>query len=1141
MVYDPVQIAEEFFESVRRVRALGAGTPETAYYPALHTLFERVGSSLSPKVLALSQLGNIGAGSPDFGLFAANQVQKGEPRKGQMPERGVVEVKPVADDSMFKSTPAQLAKYYDAYSLVLVTNMRAFQLVGPDVNGTATRLEAFVLADTTADFWSLVQTPGNSAKTIGLAFVEYLRRALTQNVALVQPKDVAWFLASYARDALARVDAAGDLPALKTVRTALEDALGITFDEEKGDHFFRSTLVQTLFYGLFSAWVIWARATPRNPPRFDWRSAGWSLHVPFIQTLFQQLTAPQHIKQLDLVEVLDWTGNTLNRIDAAEFLKRFDQGEAVQYFYEPFLEAFDPKLRKQFGVWYTPAEIVDYMVARVDRALKDELEITDGLADERVYVLDPCCGTGGFINSVLRRIRANLESHGLGDALADRLRDAARNRVFGFEIMPAPFVVAHMQAGMALANMDAPLAENTRPAIYLTNALTGWEPHTNKPLPFPELEAERASADAVKQATPILVILGNPPYDGYAGIADNAEERALTSEYRKVKKVAGPQGQGLNELYVRFFRMAERRIAEKTGEGVISFISNYSWLDSLSFPGMRERYLEMFDSIAIDCLNGDKYKTGKTTPEGLPDPSIFSTPANPAGIQVGTAIATLVRKKVHKRSETIAFRHLWGTAKRETLAATAETDASTIYSQIRPELKLRLPFEPVVFDKGYLRWPLLPELLPVGFPGVKTSRDEFLVDIDRDALEKRLARYFDPKVSDADLAKAHPTVAKSQGGFNGPKVRAALVARHANEDARATKDNEPPVRAGRVTRYAYRPFDVRWLYWDPDEKLLDRERADYLSQVADDEPALSAQQKPRGDWQSSQVNSAYACLDLIDRGSTNFPRRTVDASTGELRYNFVPTMLTWLKEQGHSADELFNHIVATLHAPSYGKANAGALRMDWPRVPLAGKPDVLTASAQLGEKVAALLDAECDVAGVSSGSLKGGLAVIALPKGKDFQLAMDWGSVQINKNGSRIVMPGDGNATIRAWTDAERDALDVLAARHGLDRPALLALIGEQAVDVHINADAKWEGVPAKVWAYALGGYQVLKKWLSYREAAVLGRPLTGEEALHFAKTARRITEILCMGPALDAAHAKARDCAVPWIDGKPGEIVCEE
>ena len=210
--------------------------------------------------------------------------------------------------------------------------------------------------------------------------------------------------------------------------------------------------------------------------------------------------------------------------------------------------------------------------------------------------------------------------------------------------------------------------------MFLTNALTGWEPTTQKPLPFPELEEERDRADRVKQDTPVLVILGNPPYNGFAGMAVD-EERELSTAYRTTQQVRRPEGQGLNDLYVRFFRMAERRIAEKTGRGVVCFISNYSWLDGLSFTGMRERYLEAFDVIRIDSLNGDKYKTGKTTPDGDPDPSIFSSPEDPVGIQVGTAIATLVRKAAHRPSATIGFRELWGSAKREQLAATADAEA----------------------------------------------------------------------------------------------------------------------------------------------------------------------------------------------------------------------------------------------------------------------------------------------------------------------------------------------------------------------------------------------------------------------------------------------------------------------------------
>ena len=188
------------------------------------------------------------------------------------------------------------------------------------------------------------------------------------------------------------------------------------------------------------------------------------------------------------------------------------------------------------------------------------------------------------------------------------------------------------------------------------------------------MELERDAADRVKRETPILVILGNPPYNGFAGLAV-AEERDLTAAYRTTKRAAAPQGQGLNDLYVRFFRMAERRIVERSGEGIVSFISNYSWLDGRSFTGMRERYLEAFDSVAIDCLNGDKYKTGKLTPDGLPDPSIFSTEWNREGIQVGTAIALLVRKAIHANGGHVRFRHLWGKEKRSELLSQAADDS----------------------------------------------------------------------------------------------------------------------------------------------------------------------------------------------------------------------------------------------------------------------------------------------------------------------------------------------------------------------------------------------------------------------------------------------------------------------------------
>ena len=637
-----------YFNDLRSIRASGGATGERSYYPPLVNLLNAVGASLKPKVFCVSELAQQGAGHPDLGLYAARQVRRGRLRQGQAPEYGVVEVKPAGDDVWLTAESSQVSRYWDRYRLILVTNIRDFVLLGEDAQGRPARLETFRLADSAADFESKLQHPRAFAREVGATLAEYLCRALSHRAALTEPRDLAWLLASYARDGLARVEAAGDAASLNAVRSALEEALGVRFEGERGAAFFRSTLVQTLFYGVFSAWVLWARQTPPPTGRFNWHESVWHLRAPVLRALFQQLSDPGRLQPLGLVEVLDWTAAALDRVGRDSFFASFAEGEAVQYFYEPFLEAFDPGLRKQLGVWYTPAEVVRYMVARVDRALKDDLGIEDGLAAENVYVLDPCCGTGAYLAETLKRIAANLEDAGAGALTGARVKQAATQRVFGFEIMPAPFVVAHLQVGLTMQALDAPLSEDgtERAGVFLTNALTGWEPRVQKPLPFPELEEERDRAERVKQDTPVLVILGNPPYNGFAGMAVD-EERELSEAYRTTRNVRRPEGQGLNDLYVRFFRMAERRIAERTGQGIVCFISNYSWLDGLSFTGMRERYLEAFDTIRIDCLNGDKYRTGKVAPDGRPDPSIFSTPGDPVGIQVGTAITTLVRRADH--------------------------------------------------------------------------------------------------------------------------------------------------------------------------------------------------------------------------------------------------------------------------------------------------------------------------------------------------------------------------------------------------------------------------------------------------------------------------------------------------------------
>ena len=361
---------EEYLTELRRIRATGAGTEERSYYPALRNLLNSVGDTQRPKMFSVIELGQQGAGHPDLGLFAARQVSKGLPKHGQLPEGGVVEVKSADDDAWLTADSAQVSRYWERYRLVLVTNTRDFVLLGEDSRGNPAKLETFRLADSAADFEAKLQHPRLFANSVGPALAEYLGRSLSHQAALAEPRDLARMLASYARDGLARVEASGDAPSLNAVRSALEEALGVKFEGERGMAFFRSTLVQTLFYGVFSAWVLWARQAPGPGQRFNWHETPWLLHAPILEALFRQVASREQLQSLDLVEVLDWTAAALDRVDREAFFARFNEGEAVPYFYEPSLEAFDPALRKQLGVWYTPAEVVRYMVARVDHALK---------------------------------------------------------------------------------------------------------------------------------------------------------------------------------------------------------------------------------------------------------------------------------------------------------------------------------------------------------------------------------------------------------------------------------------------------------------------------------------------------------------------------------------------------------------------------------------------------------------------------------------------------------------------------------------------------------------------------------------------------------------------------------------------------
>ena len=231
-------------------------------------------------MVPIAQLKNAGAGMPDFGLFTKEQLKRKsvstDLTTSVPPARGVVEVKGASDNTWQTAKGAQATKYWDKYRLVIVTNYRDFLILGQDADEKPLQLGTYSFAKDEPEFWAQARQGEKTAELLGDSFLDFLRRALLQNAPLREPEDLAALLAGYAREARQRVEAQTSLPALEGLRSAMEESLGLSFEGKDGEHFFRSTLVQTLFYGVFSAWVAWcAQANPGE--RFAWKNADETL------------------------------------------------------------------------------------------------------------------------------------------------------------------------------------------------------------------------------------------------------------------------------------------------------------------------------------------------------------------------------------------------------------------------------------------------------------------------------------------------------------------------------------------------------------------------------------------------------------------------------------------------------------------------------------------------------------------------------------------------------------------------------------------------------------------------------------------------------------------------------------------------
>jgi hypothetical protein len=591
------------------------------------------------------------------------------------------------------------------------------------------------------------------------------------------------------------------------------------------------------------------------------------------------------------------------------------QQDPILHFYETFLKHYDRALRVRRGVFYTPRELVSWMVRSVHELLKTRLGRPGGLADPSVTVLDPAAGTLTFlVEAIDWAVQVARENGGDGVAAA-LLRDHLLRDFHGFELMMAPYAIGHLKVALMLEEEGWPLGEDERFPLYLTNALE-MEKIEQMDLPFVDLLArESREAYRVKKEQAFTVILGNPPWAGHSANrgkpVEEIEERLRESYYQVDGRPLGERNpKWLQDDYVKFLRFAQMKVDE-AGEGIVAFVTNHGWLDNPTFRGMRRSLLDTFDEVHVLDLHGNAKKRERG-PGGAADENVFE------GVMQGAAVALLVKKP--GLSKKVLRADLRG-SRREKLDWLHKHDvASTEWTPGAPAAPAFL-FTPrdAVLEEEYGRGVPLPEVFPVHSAGVVTGRDAFVIDRDLRELRRRIEFFRSPYRKADEFRLGEPALLDT-GSWRLDEAR-----------PRAWADAE---WGGRFLEILYRPFDRRWIFFA--DYLIERPRHRVMDLMLDGgNVGLVVPRQSKGDFGALVTGSitAHKAVSAYDINSV-FPLWFW--TLGERVANISPELEGRLaRDYGEEVHprEILHYVYAVLYGPAYRERYADLLRADFPRVP----------------------------------------------------------------------------------------------------------------------------------------------------------------------------------------------------------------
>lgn len=827
----------------------------------------------------------------------------------------------------------------------------------------------------------------------------------------------------------------GAKPPLTPILELLLGLRGVLMPDVGADEF-SDIFAQTLTYGMFAARL--NDTTPETFSRYE-AMALIPKTNPFLKQLFQYVAN-------NLEDELEWMVDDLADLfrsaDVAKIMRSYGRtgADPMIHFYEDFLAAYDAGLRKDRGVWYTPIQVVKFVVGAADWALRTRFGLPDGLADRskveiereeiaphgkrmarkvkktvhRVQLLDPATGTGTFIAESIRQIFEKFKGNeGMwpGYVESDLLP-----RLNGFELLMASYTMAHIKIDMALRETGATPSGKERFRVFLTDSLSDWHKELPGGLFASALAPEQQGADEVKRDTPVMVVMGNPPYN-VSSSNKSGWIQNLVADYKK--NLNERNIQPLSDDYIKFVRLGHHYV-EKNGEGILVYITNNSFLDGLIHREMRRRLLETFDEIYVLNLHGNSRKK-ETAPDGSKDENVFN-------IMQGVAITLFVKKggvaAKNAKDANVYYADLWG-KKKDKLAA---LDDATMESVKWQELQLAEPYyffvpKDFALEDEYNRGFRIDELVGSFSLGIQSGRDELFYDASNSLLSERMQALFQKPLS-----------AAMRNRFNIIDRSGFMLETH----VQAAEFSE-----AKITEVLLRPFDLQYIYYD--DKVLKRAFRKVMSHLLHENISLCIVKNSR----NGLIGNYHVSVKLVGKDYVSpldnchvFPLYLYEENMGKMekRANLDKDIVGKLRASASlreepSPEDIFDYIYGVLHSPAYRAKFKEFLKVDFPRIPYPKDAAEFSRFRDAGRE----------------------LRMTHLMKDAEPALS---------EMRARFPVAGDNTVDKVEWEDGR----------------------------VYINATQYFDNVPVEAWEQPIGGYRPAEKWLKDRK----GRVLTQDDLKHY-------------------------------------------